>query len=339
MTTTIENQEFIQVEQAPDIPHLKFRHFRGESDYPHLLAVINGSKEADGVEQTTTIEDLGRIFAHLDNCDPFKDMLIAEVSGEVISFNRVWWSLEYSGEYKYTLIGKELPAWRGKGIGTAMLHHGEDRLRQIARKHPADSAKFFQSWASEDELALNKLMKKEDYQPVRYFFDMTRPIADPIPDAPMPDGLEVRPVLEADYSKIFSANDKGFQDHWGNTPTTENEIKRFVDSPIFDPSIWKVAWDGEEVAGMVLNFVDKEENEEYQRKRGYTEDIIVVRAYRKRGLAKSLIAQSIAMFRDMGMHETALGVDAENLSGALKLYENLGYQTKKRFTVFRKPLD
>jgi ribosomal protein S18 acetylase RimI-like enzyme len=168
---------------------------------------------------------------------------------------------------------------------------------------------------------------------------MTRLTTDPIPEAPMPDDLIVRPVLKAEYRKVFSANDEGFQDHWGQVPLTENGIKKFMESPRFNPAIWKVAWDGEEVAGMVLNFVDEKENEEYQRKRGYTEEIVVRRPYRKRGLAKSLLVQSIAMFREMGMEETALGVDTENLNGVLKLYEDMGYQKMKRFTVFRKPLE
>ena len=164
-------------------------------------------------------------------------------------------------------------------------------------------------------------METENYQIIRYFFNMTRPTADSIPEAPMPVDLEVRPVIDAEYRKVFTANDEGFQDHWGHVPLTENGIERIMGSPTFNPDIWKVAWDGDEIAGMVLNFIDEKENKDNQRKRGYTEEIVVRRPYRKRGLAKALIAQSIAMFRDLGMDETALRVDADTLSGALKLYE------------------
>ncbi len=87
-----------------------------------------------------------------------------------------------------------------------------------------------------------------------------------------------------------------------------------------------------------MNFVNEKENQEYQRERGYTENISVGRPWRKRGLAKSLILQSMQMFKEMGFSETALGVDAENTSGALNLYKSLGYQVTKKDTTYRKEM-
>jgi mycothiol synthase len=90
---------------------------------------------------------------------------------------------------------------------------------------------------------------------------------------------------------------------------------------------------------MVLNFVDEDENRKMGRKRGYTEDICVRRPWRKRGLASALIAASIHMFHEMGYEETALGVDVDNPSGALGLYESFGYQASTRQTVYLKLLE
>lgn len=87
---------------------------------------------------------------------------------------------------------------------------------------------------------------------------------------------------------------------------------------------------------MVLNFLDEAENEEYQRKRGYTEGISVRRPWRRRGLARALLTRSLKMFQDMGMTEAALGVDTQNLSGALRLYESVGFQPVKKLTIYRK---
>jgi ribosomal protein S18 acetylase RimI-like enzyme len=89
---------------------------------------------------------------------------------------------------------------------------------------------------------------------------------------------------------------------------------------------------------MVQNYIDAEQNAKFNRKRGYTENIAVRRPYRKQGLASALIARSLKMLKELGMEEAALGVDAENLSGALRLYENLGFRTVKRSTDYRKPL-
>jgi ribosomal protein S18 acetylase RimI-like enzyme len=78
---------------------------------------------------------------------------------------------------------------------------------------------------------------------------------------------------------------------------------------------------------------------EYQRKRGYTEGICTLRPWRKLGLARSLLVQSMQMFKEMGMTETALSVDLENLSGALRLYESVGYRKVKQQINYRKPLE
>ena len=109
--------------------------------------------------------------------------------------------------------------------------------------------------------------------------------------------------------------------------------------PNFRPKLWKVAWDGDQVAGSVQNFYNPEENVEFNRKRGYTEGISTRRPWRRRGLASALIVESMKMFKDMGMTETAHGVDAENTSGALRLYKKLGYKVAKQYTIYRKPME
>jgi ribosomal protein S18 acetylase RimI-like enzyme len=45
------------------------------------------------------------------------------------------------------------------------------------------------------------------------------------------------------------------------------------------------------------------------------------------------------MFKDMGMTETALSVDSQNLSSAFRLYEGCGYRKIKQQTNYRKPIE
>jgi GNAT superfamily N-acetyltransferase len=90
---------------------------------------------------------------------------------------------------------------------------------------------------------------------------------------------------------------------------------------------------------MVLNRLDREQNEQYQRRRGYSQGVFVRRPWRRRGLARSLLAQTIRMFREIGMEETALGVDTQNPSGALQLYESVGYRAVQRHTFFDKEME
>ena len=331
----------LTIPDAPPIEGLRFRMFQGEPDYQVMCDLINATKDADGIQRTDTVEDIRRAYQYLNNCDPHKDMIFAEIDHQPIAYGRMWWSKETDGPYTYSSFVFLVPTWRRRGIGAAMLRHQEQRCREIAQEngHTGDEEKVFQGWADEQEVGKIALLVKAGYHAIRVFFEMTRPIETPIPRTSLPKGLEVRPVAKSEYRKIFDAENLAFQDHWGHIPLTEKDFENWQQEPTFDPALWKVAWDGEEIAGMVLNFINQDENHEYERKRGYTEDISVQRPWRQRGVAKALIAQSIAMFRDMGMTHTALGVDAENPTGALRLYESMGYRTAKRSAVYRKDMN
>ena len=214
----------------------------------------------------------------------------------------------------------------------------EARLLEIAADHPGDEPRYFQTWATELEVNTNLLAKSQGYKAIRFGFEMERDLSEPFPEAPMPEGLEVRPVEEDQIRKIFDASQAAFRDHWGYREETWEEFKGWMEDPTFTPEIWKIAWDGDQVAGIVMNYVNENENEEYDRKRGYTENISVGRPWRKRGLAKSLIVQSMKIFKEKGFTQTALGVDAENTSGALQLYKGLGYKVTKKATTYRKEM-
>jgi mycothiol synthase len=339
MTTQQRIHEFIQLPDAPLIPGLTFRTFRGDSDLPLMLELIHASKAEDGVERSTTLEEISNNYHHLENCDPTRDMLLAEVDGRLVAYNRVFWQKQGDGTSLYIPFGFLLPEWRRQGIGTCMLNWAENRLGCIAAGHDRSGERFFQVTVSETEKSAITLYEKSGYQPVRYEFYMRRPTSDPLPEAPMPAGLEVRPVREEHIRPIWDAMQEAFQDHWGFVPESDLKLQEWQADKTFQPQLWKVAWEADQVAGMVLNFIDEPENLEYKRLRGYTEGISVRRPWRKQGLARSLIVQSIQMFKEMGMTETSLGVDAQNLSGALRLYQGVGYRKFKQDTFYRKPLD
>lgn len=336
MSTQVMVKRWIELSDAPAISGLRFRAFRGEVDYPIMLDLLNAAKEADQTERTDSLEDIRRGYSHLTNCDPYQDMLFAEVDSQAIAYSRVTWDLETEGDYIYTLFGFLRPEWRRKGIGRAMLQHNERRLEAISRDLQHKGTRLLQSFGSDTEIGTEALLLSDGYSGSRHFFEMIRKPIDDIQVLPVPEGLEIRKVEQDHIRTIWDARDEAFRDHWGHVPETEERYREWREEPRFNPKLWKVAWDGDEVAGMVLNFVNKAENDEYNRLRGWTEDISVRRPWRRRGLASSLISQSIAMFHEMGMHETALGVDTQNSTGALDLYTKLGYKEKKRFTTYRK---
>jgi ribosomal protein S18 acetylase RimI-like enzyme len=331
---------------------LVYRPFAGESDFPKMLAVIEGCKTVDGLERSDTLEDIARNYAKLHHSDPATDMVFAEVEGQVIGYGRCWWDIERTdpsdadspATWLGFHVGYVLLEWRRRGIGSEILRRLQDRLSElvfhqiIAGKLSPKTPCLYSDWAGQTETSHIALIEKDGYQAIRHAFDMVRPDLENIPDIPLPPGLEVRPVLPAHYRAVWDASNVAFRDHWGYIPEPDEEFEKMQQSPLFDPSLWRVAWDGDQVAGMVLSFINKAENEEYGRKRGYTENICTLRPYRGKGLAKALIALSLRTLKERGMEHAALGVDAENISGALQLYKNMGYQVVKQSTIYRKKM-
>ena len=121
------------------------------------------------------------------------------------------------------------------------------------------------------------------YRRIRYSFEMRRPLDEPIPPAPLPEGLELRPVRPEDHRRIWDANAEAFQDHWEAAQRTDADFARDFADPDLDTSLWRVAWDGDEVAGVSMNEIFAEENERLGIKVGWIGQISVRRAMARGG--------------------------------------------------------
>ena len=324
------------------LPTLRFRTFLGEADYPVITAIINACKEVDGADHSTMLEDVRNNYSHLVNSDPYRDMLFAEVEGRAVGYTRAWWQVDGDGKWIGFSLGYVMPAYRRRGIGRNLLDFAETRLKEISDylietgQLSPSAPRVYDNNVSDKENAKESLLKHAGYQPARFEYDMVRSDLENIPDLPLPAGLEVRPALPEHYRPIFDASNEAFRDHWRYIPEPEENFQRMLADPNLDPSLWRVAWDGDRIAGMVLSFINKAENAEFNRKRGYTENICVLRLWRKQGLAKALIALSLKALKERGMDHAALGVDAENTSGATHLYDKMGFQVVSRGTIYRK---
>jgi mycothiol synthase len=330
----------VLAEHAPALRGLVVRCYRGSADLAAMVSVHNQSIAADQVEQVITVKEMATEYAHLINCDPRRDVLLIESGDTLIGYLRVFWRDErQTGIRLYNHLAVLVPDWRRRGIGAAMLALAEARLRQVADElSSGGSTPVLQAFLSDRQVGAAALLTQSGYAPARHEYSMLRPDLCQIPDLPLPVGLEIRPALPEHYRRIWEANNEAFRDHWGYLPMLEQDYEVWRREPSFDPSLWRVAWDGDQVAGMVLGFVNAAENAVYNRLRGYTEDICVRRPWRRRGLARALIACSLRALRARGMSEAALGVDTENISGALGLYESLGYRPIHRWTLYRKPM-
>ena len=332
------NKTEIRIEQMPEISGLSFRKFLGEPDFPAMMVIIEAATQADNQETGETLEDLKHDYEHLTGCDPYQDMIFAEIEAKPIAYSRVeWYQEEEPNDRIYGHFVNILPEWRGKGIEEAIIKWCEDRLRTIAGDHPVDSKRYFQTYSNEFKPRFNAIVESMGYTPERYFIEMSRPLDD-LPDANLPDGIVARPVKQAEERKIWDASCEAFRDHWGYAEPKEEHYISYQGSKYFQPDLWQVAWDGDEVVASIMNYIDHDYNKKYNRKRGWTENISTRKAWRQLGIAKALIIRSMHMHKEKGMKEVGLGVDTNNLSGALRLYQSCGYKQDKTFITYRKPM-
>jgi mycothiol synthase len=332
----------VEVPDAPPIPALAFRRLALPDDLEAIAGLFNAADEADGIDDRHDAAGLAQWYAHADTWDPLQDVLLAEVDGTLVGYGKVHWIDDNDGGRNYAHWGTVHPAWRRQGLGRAILHANQRRLREIAAgQDPLPGVeRRFETWAPDSVPGAEALFADEGYTVVRYFFEMLRPGLDgEITEFPLPQGLEVRPVLPEHYRALWAADIEAFADHWGGVPSSEAAFQRFFSGPSFQPELWRVAWDGDQIAGQVSNEVMREYNEQTGSRRGLLAGVSVRRPWRGKGLARALVSQSLATFRDIGMTDAVLGVDADNPTGALGVYEANGFVVHQTEKAYRRPLD
>ena len=317
---------------------LRLRPFAGDADLAEIVRLENAEASADGLQRRTTVEELGAYFAHPNAAfDPARDVTLAEVDGRVVAAAQREVIDTTDGHREYRIDGIVDPAWRRRGIGRALLAENERLARELAaREQPASP--ILGSWSWDSQVGDMALLESAGFRPARWFFDMVRPTLDAIPDVALPDGLEIRPIDASLTRRVWDANVEAFADHWGGFDHSEEQLRRWLDSPTTDLTSWVVAFDGDEVAGGVINSIDEDQNAALGIRRGWLNSVFTRRAWRRRGLARALIAHSLGMLRERGQTSAALGVDAANPSGALGLYEGLDFAVDQRATAWRKAL-
>lgn len=234
------------------------------------------------------------------------------------------------------------PDYRGQGIGEWLLQFGDARARQAIPLAPEGARVVLQTEIPGTAAAKSALLDAQGYALVRHFLDMKIVFAGPPPTPAIPDGLSIRVYdpEQDDLRQIYRAADEIFADHWGvlHTQPFEEEFKRWehhwLSNPHYDPSLWFLAVDGDQIAGISLCRPQTVEDPPV----GWVSQLGVRRAWRRRGLALALLHYSFAEFYRRGQPWVGLSVDADNLTGATRLYEKAGMHAYQRFDFYEKEL-
>ena len=322
---------------APAIPGLRFRGLQRPADDAAIAELVNAGMAANNVPHRLALAQITSWLDHPSTLDLAADLLFAEVDGSVIAYTEGGWEQDNDGGRNYAVWGQVHPDWQRRGLGTALLHWIERRQRRVAAEHP-EVEKRLESWANELEAGRLALLERNGYEIVRYDYEMERPNLDDIKPLPFPPGIELRPAREEDLRRHWEVEIEVFRDHWGAIDASEDSFERTRTDPRRNLSLWVVAWQGNEIVGQVMNRIDKESNAELGMQRGWVSSVGVRRPWRRQGIGRALVAESLRVLRDAGMTSAGLGVDAENAHGALGVYEASGFHVVRTERVYRKPL-
>ena len=291
------------IPEAPAIPGLRFRHYRGPADHPAMLDVRNAAHLAGGLNDLATLEGMDVWYAGLTNCDPEEDLVLVELGGRLVAYGRTWWADRTSGERAFEAYCFIDTTARGRGIGTALLAHQDRRRRALAESMATATGarpRIFVSYPCGLDPRGAALLEASGYRLARRHAEMINPGLEAIPDLPVPPGIELRRIDPADETAIrtaFEVDIEVFRDHWGDVDDSPEAWARFRVAPDIQPGLWCVAIDAAtgEVAGQILNYLAGPATDGTLI--GWTESIAVRRPYRRRGLAGAMLAESLRIVR------------------------------------------
>ena len=222
------------------------------------------------------------------------------------------------------------PAGRGRGVADALLAAAQDWSGPRARP-----GALLRGYAPERDAELSGAYDRHGYRLVRHSFQMEIDLPDELESARWPPGATARRFDRArDEHAVYEAQQDAFADHWDFRRISHEEWRRFqIETPRFDPELWWVVEADGEIAAFSLNnwrFGD--------RQFGWIGDLGVRRPWRRRGIALALLLHSFADFKRRGAARVGLGVDAENPTGAVRLYERAGMRVVRRNDTYEKVL-
>jgi mycothiol synthase len=320
----------------PDYQGLIVRPYAGPADHPGMAAASTAWRESIGVAELVTTEALDNLYANLTGSDPYRDCLVLERDGRILGYSRTSSVAGPDGGHVEEATVVLHPTIRDEATFLALLLDGEARLavdRADRTPHPDD---LLRTWTWDADTVARAALDAAGYRAAHVFYEMARDALDDIEAAPVPEGLEVRPVRPEHWRAIWEADVEAFSDDWDPDDASETGFQRFLGEPDQVPELWQVAWDGDQVAGHVLVTVNAAANARFGRREGMLDSVAVRQRYRRRGLARALILRALAALHDHGATLATLGVDVDNPNQALGLYTSCGFVVRSRGAAYEK---
>jgi mycothiol synthase len=220
------------------------------------------------------------------------------------------------------------PAYRGRSLGSALLDWAVRAAGPIHADHfPGRPLEVLCGLKASDEAAA-ALFARHGFTPVRYFRKMTRGLErDRLPPVRMPDGFEIV-AYRADLGEPMRvAKNEAFREHWGVTPTPPQEWRSRFTGPEFQPGLSPLAVEAVtgEIVGLIVTHLRAADTAATGQRDAHLVNVATLRRVRKHGIATALIATMLRAACERGFDTASLGVDSENPTGAIGVYQKSGF--------------
>jgi ribosomal protein S18 acetylase RimI-like enzyme len=304
-------------------------------------ATIDDISAIVAVGRACDLADIGDVDVHEDwvrdewvrpRFDPSTDAwIVTEPHGETVAAAYTW---DEEPRLLFDTAGWVHPAYRGRGIGTALALTVERRAVRDLAELPDDSApRVRQAYDADasgvhdpDASGARVLFEALGYAPEREYLQMEIDLPDGFNAGDDPAGVTIRPRVEADDRAILDVIVEAFGEPWD----FEEAQQEWAASQTYDPTLWLVALDGDEPVGAMMAYVTDG--------RGQISSLSVREAWRRRGIAGAILRTAFVRFRDRGVTNVRLNVDRDNATGATRLYERAGMHLRRKWLVVSKTM-
>jgi mycothiol synthase len=312
--------------------------FAGEADLVAIADLYNHCSQVDHLDSWLSLDELREDLSEPD-FDPTQDLRLWRDGAGTLLATAELWQHKMPDRTQAYLSCFIHPSARGQ-VEPELMAWAETRLRQMAETESHPRIELHAGCRDTQGYKMS-LFSAYGFDRVRAFYRMARSLSQPLPMPQLPDGFQVRPVTaEQEAIAWVEMFNQTFIDHWNHSPATVEDFSHAINLPSYMPSLdlVAVAPDGN-LAAFCRSTIFAEENEKLGRKEGWVTGLGTRRGYRRLGVARAMLRMGMQALARYGMDTVLLGVDSENPSGALRLYQSEGFQLRHRSVAFSKCLE